>query len=126
MEGSPGEDASNSRFLGGSAANMAGSNGVPGAASNDASNPSGGYILNLNARAGSAIDSAVNISLDTSQGPHKTMQFTGNARKPLKLDLGSRPAFQLPKNHYLVQHNMVSGNGAPNRAARTRLFGYQV
>lgn len=42
LEGSPGEDASNSRSLGGSAPNMAGGSGVPGTASNDAPNPGGG------------------------------------------------------------------------------------
>ena len=98
LEGSPGEDASNSWSLGGSTPNMVGNSGVPGAASNDAPNPGGGYILSRNARASSAVDSAVDISSDTSQEPHKTMQFSNNARKPRKLDLGSRPAFQLPKN----------------------------
>ena len=75
LEGSPGEDASNSWSLGGSTPNMVGNSGVPGAASNDAPNPGGGYILSQDARASSAVDSAVDISSDTSQEPHKTMQF---------------------------------------------------
>lgn len=75
LEGSPGEDASNSRFLGGSAPSMVGNSGVPGTASNDVPNPGGGYILSQDARASSAVDSAVDISSDTSQEPHKTMQF---------------------------------------------------
>lgn len=75
LEGSPGEDASNSRTLGGSAPSRVGNSGVPGTASNDAPNPSRGYILSQNARTSSPVDSAVDISSDTSQEPYKIMQF---------------------------------------------------
>lgn len=94
----PGDDAPNSQTLGGSAPNRAESSGMPGTASSDAPNPGGGYILIRNARASSAVDSAVEVSSDTSQQPQKTTQFASNARQRRKLDLGSQSAFQLPKN----------------------------
>ena len=98
LEGLPGDDAPNSQTLGGSAPNRAESSGMPGTASSDAPNPGGGYILIRNARASSAVDSAVEVSSDTSQQPQKTTQFASNARQRRKLDLGSQSAFQLPKN----------------------------
>ena len=81
LEGSPGEDAPNSQTLDGSAPNRAESSDMPGTASSDAPNPGGGYILIRNARDSSAVDSAVEISSDTSQQPQKTTQFASNARQ---------------------------------------------
>lgn len=84
--------------LGGSAPSWAENSGMPGTVSSDAPNPGGGYILIRNGRASSAVDSAVEVSSDTSQQPQKTTQFASNAMQRRKLDLGSQSAFQLPKN----------------------------